>query len=88
MEKHKLAKLIQGYAILNGICWVILFFFMLGSPIVAIFALAAGVLVSVGMYTIGEIVQLLHEIRNNTSNATTFSPTGKTTISNSQLPKL
>ncbi len=88
MEKHKLAKLIQGYAILNGVCWVILFFFMLDSPIVAIIALAAGILVSVGMYTIGEVVQLLHEIRNNTANTAVVTPTGKTTISNSQLPKL
>ena len=88
MNKHKLADFIKGYSILNGVCWVILFFFMLGNPIVAIFALAAGILVSVGMYTIGEVLQILHEIRNNTAGNTAVAPTGKTTVVNSQLPKL
>ena len=88
MNKHKLADFIKGYALLNGVCWVILFFFMLGSPIVAIISLAAGILVSVGMYTIGEVLQILHEIRLNTANGTAGSPAIPKVVINSELPKL
>ena len=89
MNKHKLADFIKGYAILNGICGVIIFFFMLGNPIVAVLALAAVALASVGMYTIGEVLQILHEIRLNTANGATVTPANSTkAVINSELPKL
>ena len=89
MNKHKLADFIKTYALLNGICGVFIFFFMLGNPIVAVLALAAVILASVGMYTIGEVVQILHEIRLNTANHTTVAPANSPkAVINSELPKL
>ena len=91
MNKHKLADFIKTYGLLNGVAWIFLFFILRAefNFIISIFALAAGIFASVTIYVVGEILQILHEIRLNTANHTTVAPANSPkAVINSELPKL
>lgn len=69
--KNLVAKILQVYACLNAIAWVILAFIIAGDlgGIVAVIMCAAGILVSFFIYALGEIIELLNQIKINTANA-------------------
>lgn len=63
------AKILQVYACLNAAAWVILAIIIAGEVggIVAFLSFAAGVLVSFFIYALGEIIELLNQIKLNTT---------------------
>ena len=69
--KNLVAKILQVYACLNAIAWVIMAFIIAGDidGIVAVIMCAAGILVSFFIYALGEIIELLNQIKVNTANA-------------------
>lgn len=76
------AKILQVYACLNAAAWVILAFIIADEMggIIAILSFAVGVLVSFFIYALGEIIELLNQIKLNTS--------GNQQFSNDELPEL
>ncbi|TJX12724.1 hypothetical protein E9840_12190 [Tissierella creatinini] len=79
--KNTIAKLIKIYAIINGIACIILAlvlsssdlftnysspFYEQGFP-VFVFVAGTGIVVSFGIYALGEIIDLLQGIKDNTS---------------------
>lgn len=71
--KNLVAKILQVYAYLNAAAWVILAFLIADEidAIVAIMLFAAGLLVSFFIYALGEIIELLNQIKLNTANTQT-----------------
>lgn len=76
------AKILQVYACLNAAAWVILAIIIAGEMggIIAILACAVGILVSFFIYALGEIIELLNQIKLNTS--------GNQQFANDELPDL
>lgn len=91
MENNKVASILKGYAIVNAVAGVILGC-VIGYEVdagVGFVVAAACAIVSFGIYALGEIIQLLHDIKMNTlgTKEAVVSPTGKT-FDSSALPKL
>lgn len=67
--KNIVAKILQVYACLNAAAWVILALIIAGEMggIVAVISFAVGILVSFFIYALGEIIELLNQIKLNTT---------------------
>lgn len=80
-SQNIVAKIMQVYAYLNAIAGVILAF-MVGdeSEIIAIVVFAVVLVASFFIFALGEIIDLLHQIKNNTSGTPQFA--------NDELPDL
>lgn len=66
--ENKIAKIIKNYAFINAIASVILAV-ILSSSIGVFFVVAiTGIVSSIFIYALGEIIDLLQAIKNNTSN--------------------
>ena len=69
--KNKVAKLLQGYACLNAGCGVLLAGFLIDS-IGGMLAFCVGfacLISSFLIYALGEVVELLNQIKENTAKA-------------------
>lgn len=81
-SQNLVAKILQVYACLNAIAWVILAFIIAGElgGIVAVILCAVGILVSFFIYALGEIIELLNQIKLNT--------TAKHQFADDEIPEL
>lgn len=63
------AKILQVYACLNAAAWVIFAIIIAGEMggIIAVLSFAIGVVVSFFIYALGEIIELLNQIKLNTT---------------------
>ena len=69
-KTNTVAKITKWYAIINAaVC--VLFAFNIGlDEILGVAVLAAGFVVNFGIYALGEVIQLLEDIKNNTAKGT------------------
>lgn len=67
--KNLVAKILQVYACLNAAAWLILALIVAGDigGILAFILCAAGLIVSFFIYALGEIIELLNQIQENTA---------------------
>lgn len=81
--KNLVAKILQVYACLNAAAWVVLALILAGDMggIVAAILCAAGILVSFFIYALGEIIELLYQIKLNTNG-------NRQIEANDELPEL
>lgn len=91
MEKNKVANIIKIYSIVNAVAGVIIGC-VVGYEVdagVGFVVAAACAIASFGIYALGEIIQLLHDIKMNTlgTKEAVGAPKGKT-FDSSALPKL
>lgn len=69
-KTNTVAKITKWYAIINAAACV-LFAFIIGlDEILGVAVLAAGIVVNFGIYALGEVIQLLEDIKNNTAKGT------------------
>lgn len=90
-SKNTVAQVLKVYAIINFIAGIILSF-TIGSDIIdgiGIYFFAVSLVINFAIFAFGEVVQLLHDIKINTSNQTHVAEEETTaTISPSENPVL
>lgn len=84
--KNSVAKTIQIYSIINAVACVFLGLFLPGFVAKLIFIAVAAV-VNFSMYAFGEVIELLHQIKENTANVSGHV-VDTVTVSIDELPEL
>ena len=91
-ENNTVARIFKVYAILNAVaCFIFMYVLIAGyylDTIGVILWIAASIVVNFGIYAIGEVIQLLDDIKQNTAKAR--SNTNEDTAANiaDELPEL
>ena len=84
-SKNTVAQVLNIYAVINFIACIILSF-TIGNDIIygiGIYFFAVSLVINFAIFAFGEVVQLLHDIKSNTSNHATASST-----TSDELPEL
>lgn len=90
--QNTVAKVFKVYSGVNSIACILLLFFLAGttgiSDVAGIIWIAVSIVVNFGIYAIGEVIQLLDDIKQNTAKAR--SNTNEDTAANiaDELPEL
>ena len=71
--KNVVASILQLYAWANAVCWISLVFILADtlSDVVSAILCSAGLVVSFAIYALGEVVELLNQIKINTDSSFT-----------------
>ena len=88
MQKNKVAAFLKAYAVVNAVCGVLLVLFVMIalSPFLSVLVFFSTALASGLIYAVGEIVDLLEEIRWNTRPKEPPAPVPEPQPEPEQLP--
>lgn len=90
--QNTVAKTFKVYAILNAVaCFVIMYALIAGyylDTIGVILWIAASIVVNFGIYAIGEVIQILDDIKQNTAKSVRESISEDTLSATDELPEL
>ena len=90
--QNTVARIFKVYAILNAVaCFVIMYGLIAGyylNTIGVILWIAASIVVNFGIYAIGEVIQILDDIKQNTAKARSNADMDATANVSADLPEL
>lgn len=90
--QNTVAKTFKIYAGVNFVACLVLFFVAVDllnlSSALAILWIATSIVINVGIYAIGEVIQLLDDIKQNTAKARSDADMGTTANVAADLPEL
>ena len=90
--QNTVAKVFKVYSGVNSIACILLLFILAGttgiSDVAGIIWIAVSIVVNFGIYAIGEVIQLLDDIKQNTAKARNDADVGSTAVVVDELPEL
>ena len=90
--QNTVAKVFKVYSGVNSIACILLLFILAGttgiSDVAGSIWIAVSIVVNFGIYAIGEVIQLLDDIKQNTAKARNDADVGSTAVVADELPEL
>lgn len=90
--QNTVAKVFKVYSGVNFIACILLLFILADttgiSDVAGIIWIAVSIVVNFGIYAIGEVIQLLDDIKQNTAKARNDADVGSTAVVADELPEL